>query len=470
MNKNNYTKGYILLGLVALIGLTSCGTAYHYKTPDYNTENLYGEMTTTVDTITIANIPWKAYFTDVNLVTLITEGIENNYDLQIAYTRIQQAEASLSMAKAAYFPDVSLVGQVNHSRNSNGQNGKDVLGYHSTDYSLGISASWELDIWGKLGKQSKAKYAQFLNSYAYKNLIHSSLVANIATSYYSLLALDEKLSITIETVRLLEESVETIEALKIAGLQNGAAVEQSKALLYSTQASIPDLESQIRQMENSICTMIGRKPGAITRSTISDQRYTNQFEYGIPAQMLAKRPDVQQAELSFRSAFELTHAAQASFYPSITLSSGTLGYGTSNTLSNFFKPENIFASIIGGLTQPLFAKKQLTGNLKIAKAQQHEALLTFEQTVLSAGQEVNDILFSFESSMKKNETRKRQIKACHNSVYFTQELLKAGDANYTEVLTAEQNLLSALLNQVNDKLEQLQCSVDLYKALGGGVE
>jgi len=469
MKRNEYTIGYILLGLVALVGLASCGTAYHYKTPDYNTDNLYGEMPS-VDTVTIANISWQEYFTDDYLVALINEGIGNNYDLQIAYTRIQQAEANLGMAKAAYFPDVALVGQVNHSRHSNGQNGKNVLGYHDTDYSLGISASWEMDIWGKLNRQSKAKYAQFLNSYAYKNLIHSSLVSNIATSYYSLLALDEKLAITIETVKLLDESVETIEALKVAGLQNGAAVEQSKALLYSTQASIPDLESQIRQMENSISTMIGRKPGPIARSTIAVQQYSNQFNYGIPAQMLAKRPDVQQAELSFRSAFELTHAAQASFYPSITLSSGTIGYGTANTLSNFFKPENIFASIIGGLTQPLFAKKQLTGNLKIAKAQQHEALLTFEQTVLNAGQEVNDILFSFESSMKKNETRERQIKACHNSVYFTQELLKAGDANYTEVLTAEQNLLSALLNQVNDKLEQLQCSVDLYKALGGGVE
>lgn len=310
----------------------------------------------------------------------------------------------------------------------------------------------------------------FLNSHAYKNLIQSSLVANIATSYYSLLALDEKLSITVETVKLLEENVETMEDLKNAGLQNGAAVEQSKSLLYSTRASIPDLESQIRQMENSICSLLGRKPGSISRASIYDQKYPDQLEYGVPVQMLAKRPDVQQAELSFRSAFELTNAAQASFYPSITLSSGSIGYGTTNTLSNFFKPENIFASIIGGLTQPIFAKKQLTGNLKIAKAQQQEALLTFEQTVLNAGQEVNDILFSFDSSLKKNETREMQIEACRNSVYFTQELLKAGDANYTEVLTAEQNLLSALLTQVDDKLEQLQYSVNLYKALGGGVE
>ncbi len=469
MNRNKYTRGIILLGLIALIGLPSCGVMNKYKTPQPDSKNLYGEMTSS-DTTTIANKPWKEYFTDTYLVTLIDEGIQNNFDLQIAYTRIQQAEASLGMAKAAYFPDVSLVGQVNHSRSSNGQNGKDVLGYHSTDYTLGVSASWELDIWGKLNRQSKAKYAQFLSSYAYKNLIQTSLIANIATSYYSLLALDEKLAITVETIKLLEENVETMEALKKSGLQNGAAVEQSKALLYSTQTSVPDLESQIRELENSICTLLGRKPGTITRSAIHSQQYPLQLEYGVPAQMLAKRPDVQQAELSFRSAFELTNAAQASFYPSITLSSGTIGFGTNNTLSNFFKPENIFASIIGGLTQPIFAKKQLTGNLKIAKAQQQEALLTFEQTVLSAGQEVTDILFSFESSLKKNETREKQIEACQNSVYFTNELLKAGDANYTEVLNAEQNLLSAQLNRVNDKLEQLQYSVNLYKALGGGVE
>lgn len=469
MNKYKQTKGIILLGLTALIGLSSCQVVNQYKTPEIDTENLYREMASS-DTATIANIPWKAYFSDPYLIALIEEGIGNNYNLQIAYTRIQQAEASLGIAKAAYFPDVALVGQVNQSRNSNGARGKDVLGYQSTNYSLGVSASWEVDIWGKLNRQSKAKYAQFLNSHAYKNLIQTSLISNIATSYYSLLALDEKLAITIESIKLMQENVETMEALKNAGLQNGAAVEQSKSLLYSTQASIPDLESQIRQLENSISTMLGRKPGKVTRQSINEQQYPNQLEYGVPVQVLAKRPDVQQAELSFRSAFELTNAAQASFYPSITLSSGSIGYATANTLSNFFKPENIFASIIGGLTQPIFAKRQLTGNLKIAKAQQQEALLTFEQTVLEAGQEVTDIFYTFESSLRKNETRQKQIEASKNSVSFTQELLKAGVANYTEVLNAEQNLLSAQLNQVNDRLEQLQCTVNLYKALGGGTQ
>lgn len=456
-----------IIAFIVLAGFTSCQTMNQYKAPEFDSSELYGEMMS-ADTTTIADIPWQEYFSDPLLVELIEEGLNNNYDLQIAFTHIRQAEASLGMAKAAYFPDIALVGQVNHSRASNGQNGKDVLGYHSTNYTLGVAAGWELDIWGKLNRQSKAKYAQFLNSHAYKNLIQTSLIANIATSYYSLLALDEKLAITKETIVLLEENVETVEALKDAGLLNGAAVEQSKSLLYSTQTSVPDLESQIRQLENSLCTILGRTPGYIERTSIYDQHYPGHLEYGIPIQMLARRPDVQQAELSFRSAFELTNAAQASFYPSITLSSGTIGFGTANTLSNFFKPENLVANLVGGLTQPLFAKKQLKGNLEIARAQQEEASLTFRKTVLSAGQEVTDILLSFNSSLKKNSTRQMQVEACKNSVYFTQELLKAGDANYTEVLNAEQNLLSALLNQVNDKLEQLNCSVNLYRALGGG--
>lgn len=459
---------YILLGFIILAGFSSCQVTNRYKTPEIDTAELYGEITSN-DSTTIASIPWRQYFSDPILIDLIEEGLTNNFDLQIAFSRIKQAEASLGMAKAAYFPSLALVGQAEHARFSNGAKGKDVLGYHNESYTLGISASWELDVWGKLNRQSRAQYARFLNSHAYKNLIQTSLIANIATSYYSLIALDEQLNITRKTIGLLEENLQTMEAMKEAGLLNGASVEQSKSLLYSTQASIPDLESAIKQLENSICTMLGRKQSEVKRNTIYTQQYPEVMAYGVPAQMLAQRPDVQQAELSFRYAFEMTNAAQASFYPSITLTSGTIGY-SNNSFSHFFKPENIIASLVGGLTQPLFAKKQLTGNLKIAKAQQEEALLTFEKTVLSAGQEVADILFSFESSLKKNQTREKQIEACHKSVYFTQELLKAGDANYTEVLNAEQNLLSASLSQVNDKLEQLQCTVNLYKALGGGIE
>ena len=467
MNKNNI-KRTILLGCIASIGLSSCQLTNKYKAPEVDSQDIYGQKYNSTDTTTVANLSWREYFQDPNLQNLIEEGIANNFDLQIAYTRIKQAEANLSMARAAYFPSVALVGNVNQTRSSNGTRGRNSLGYHTEQYQLGVSASWELDVWGKMNRQSRSTYAQFLSSQAYKELIQTSLVANIATSYFSLLALDEQLKITEETVVLLYKSAETIQALKEAGLQNGAAVEQSKALLYATQVSIPSLKIQIQQTENSLSLLLGRTPGSIERSDLAIQSLPNTLNYGVPAQMLALRPDVRQAELSFRSAFELTQAAQASFYPTISLTTGMIGYAGTNTLAQFFKPENLFASIIGGLTQPLFAKKQLIGQLKIAKAQQEEALLTFEQTVLSAGSEVSEVLYTYETSRTKNGTRDLQIKSLGTAVYYTQELLKSGLANYTEVLTAEQNLLSAQLSQVSDKLEQLQAVVNLYKALGGG--
>jgi outer membrane protein TolC len=283
------------------------------------------------------------------------------------------------------------------------------------------------------------------------------------------MALDEQLRITRETVRLLEESSATMQSLMDAGLLNGAGVEQSKALLYNTQISVPGLESRIRQLENALSLMVARKPGPIDRQNIRIQNLPEQLKYGVPAQLLSHRPDVKQAELNFRAAFEMKNVAQAAFYPSVTLNSGSMVAFGATTLTNFFRPENILANLIGGVTQPLFAGKQLRGQLKVAKAQQEEALLNFEKAILVAGQEVSDILYAFESSNRKNELRTQQIKSLATAVYFTQELLKAGEANYTEVLTAEQNLLQAQLAQVSDKLEQIQAVVNLYRALGGGI-
>lgn len=214
---------------------------------------------------------------------------------------------------------------------------------------------------------------------------------------------------------------------------------------------------------------MGQESERIARTSINIKQLPIILSIGLPSQLLAKRPDVQQAELNFRMAFELKNVAQASLYPSLTSSPGTIGYA-GNTLSNFFKPENIFANFIGGITQPLFARKQLTGNLKIAKAEQEITLLTFQQTVLTAGKEVSGIIYSFKNSESKNSTRTKQIESLSTAVYFTQELLITGDANYTEVINAEQSLLNAQLGRVSDKLEQLQLSVFLYRALGEGVE
>jgi outer membrane protein TolC len=223
-------------------------------------------------------------------------------------------------------------------------------------------------------------------------------------------------------------------------------------------------------MENSLSLLLGRKAGRIERSSFAQQEAPAELMAGVPAQLLANRPDVKSAELNFRQAFELVNVAQANFYPSITLNSGSfIGYASS-TLSGFFKPANLAASIIGGLAQPLFAKRQLVTNLEVAKGNQKIALLNFEKTVITAGNEVSDIMFTYNSSMKKNKSRNLQIEALQQSVEYTQLLLTAGEANYLEVITAQANLLTAQLGQVRDKLQQLQASVNLYKALGGGVE
>lgn len=469
MTKKKIISTLSVLAIVVVLTLPSCKISKEYVAPEANTTELYRNSAGN-DTSTVAEIPWKVYFADTLLQALITEGLNENTNMQVAALRIQQAEAGFKTAKATLYPTLSATAQINHTQISSGKYGTHVLGY-SADHlnSLGFAASWEVDLWGKLNSEKRAKYAGLLNSYEYSNLIQTSLVASIAKAYYNLMALDEQLRITRETEGLLKVSSETMMALKDAGMVNGAAVEQSKALLYSSQLVIPVLERQIYETENAICILLNRKSGTVERDSISKQVVPSELKYGVPAQMVANRPDVRQAELTFRSAFELTNAAQASMYPSLTISSASLGYA-SGGITEFFKPANIAANIVGGLSQPLFFKRQLKSNLEIAKAQQAEALLNFQNAVLLAGQEVSNILNGFSLSMSKNELRDLQIDANMKAVDFTQQLLLAGEANYTEVLSAERNLLTAQLSRVEDKLEQLNYSVSLYKALGGGIK
>lgn len=472
MNKSQYERKRWQVLLIALVAtsLTSCQSYKNlHETPQLDTRGMIrdgGEDQG--DTTTIADIPWQEYFEDTRLQALISKGIENNFDLRIALSRIKQAEADLVMAKGALAPGLSAGAGIDHTRTSSGDNGeKDILGYTTNQNSLGFSASWEIDLWGKLNSQSKASYANLLNSYQYRKLVQTELVAGIANIYYNLLVLDKQLQITKETAILLQENAETMLALQKAGQQNAAAVEQSNALLYSTQLSIPGIEIQIREQENALCVLLGRNPGPIERTSIDDQSVPSGFDHGVPVRQLSGRPDVKQAELDVLAAYATTDAARAAFYPSLTISSSSIGWA-SGYFSDFFKPENIAASLVAGLTQPIFNKKEIKGNLQIARAQQEKALLTFQYTLLSAGQEVSDILYGYHASLSKNDYRVKQIASLKNAVDYTRDLLIAGEANYTEVLSAQQDLLSAQLNQVDDKLEQLTYSVNLYKALGGG--
>jgi len=211
---------------------------------------------------------------------------------------------------------------------------------------------------------------------------------------------------------------------------------------------------------------LGRAPGAINRTTLDEQQLITTLQAGIPTQLLSNRPDVQEAELAFRAAFENTNLARTYFYPSITITgSGGL---SSLALENLFN-ESVFYSLVGGLTQPIFNKGQNTARLRTAQAQQQQALYYFQQTLLNAGEEVSNSLFSYETALAKQAARKNQIAALEKSVEFTRELLKYSSAtNYTDVLTSEQSLLSAQLSSINDRLQELQAIVNVYRAVGGG--
>jgi NodT family efflux transporter outer membrane factor (OMF) lipoprotein len=461
--------GMLLIGTTLAASVSSCQVMNRYRAPEMDTTGLYREDAGGNDTTTVATVPWTSYFTDTGLRALIEEGLRENFDLQTATLRIHEAEADLQVARAAYFPTVGLTGQATHARTSVKDGKTRALGYGADRFSLGVAVQWEADVWGKLNRQARARYAQFLHSREYRRLIQTSLVANIATSYYTLLALDEQLRISHETIGLLEESAASMQAMMDAGMLNAAAVEQSRALLLSTQVSVLSLEVSIRKLENALSVMLGRKPGAIERPSSADwMSPPTPLPHGVPAQMLALRPDVRAAELQFRAAFELRNAAQAAFYPAITIGSGTrIGYDAA-TLANFFNPENLLANLVVGLTQPLFDGKRLRAQLTVARAQEEAALVNFRQTALTAAREVSDVLFVYEKALEKKEYRTAQAESMRKAAYYTQELLRAGEATYIEVLTAQQNYLSVRLAAVGDDLEKAQAVIDLYRALGGG--
>jgi len=297
-------------------------------------------------------------------------------------------------------------------------------------------------------------------------VIQTQLIADIANGYYNLLALDQELAITKQTLEIRIKDVETVKVLKEGAVVNGAAVVQSEANRYAAQVTIPDLNQSIREQENALSILLARTPGTVKRGMLNEQKPAANMQIGVPSQLLQNRPDVQQAEFAFRAAFENTNLARTYFYPQLTIT----GQGglSSLQLKDFFD-NSIFYNFIGGLTQPIFNKGQNKARLRTAQAQQAEAYFAFQKSLLDAGQEVTNSLYAYQNAVEKQSSRAQQIQALEKSVDYTKELLRYSSAtNYTDVLTSEQGLLAAQLSGVNDRLQELQAIVNLYRALGGG--
>lgn len=437
--------------LVIALGISSCRVTKTYQGTPEPPQELYRDIQL-IDSNSIASLPWNEIFTDARLQRLIQTGIENNHDLLAAYARVQAAQAFYSQSQAALFPSLNVLGGVEHST--------------STQYQLGLSSAWEIDIWGKLNSTRKAELANLLQSEAAAKAVQTALVSTIASYYYQLLALDKQLQITELTIENWKATVNTMEALKVAGRVTEAAVVQSEAQQYAAEVTIPDLKQSIKEFENALSVLIGAAPAPIDRSSLDNQQITKELKTGVPAQLLSNRPDVQQAEWKLRQTFELTNVARAYFYPSITIDGSAGQY--SSTLGDLLDPSATLARIGANLLQPIFNKRANKTRLEVAKAQQQEALYDFQYTVLNAGREVSNAMSLYHTTQAKAIVRRKQIDALEKSVDYSQELLENGFANYTEVITARQSLLQAELARVNNSLQQLNSIVDLYRSLGGG--
>lgn len=446
---------FILLWAVCL--MTGCSIYKPYSRPEVQTEGLYRDLEETRDTASIATLGWRNLFSDKNLQALIEKGLERNTNLRVAHIRVKAAEAVLMNARLSYLPSVVLT----PDGSINGTEGAKAI----KTYNLAASASWEIDLFGKVTNAKREALAALEGSRAYRQAVETQLIATIANSYYMLLMLDRQLIISEQTLITWKETEHSIEALKRAGKSNDAAVLQAKANRLALEASVVSIRKSIRETENVLSALLADTSHDIMRGALQKQQFPDTLSAGLPIQLLANRPDVRQAEWNLAQAYYATNAARSAFYPSLTLS-GSTGW-TNNVGGVVVNPGSWLFSAVGSLMQPLFNKGTNIANLRQAKARQEEALLLFQQSLLDAGKEVNNALTRWQSARIRIDYVNQQIMTLQEAVRKTELLMQHTSTNYLEVLTARQRLLEAELTQAQDKFEEIQGVIDLYHAVGG---
>ena len=445
----------LIISLAAILALSSCGIYSKYKPVTEIPDGLYGHGGTDTPGLTSAdpeiqrsdtaanfgNLSWREVFTDPYLRVLIDSALVRNTDLRTAHLRVKEAEATLLSARLSYLPAFSLSPQGTASSFDGGK--------ATQTYSLPVSASWEIDIFGRLTNAKRRAQAVVAQSRDYEQAVQTQLIAAVANNYFTLLMLDAQIEISTATEAAWKESVATTRAMKAAGMVTEAALSQTEATYYNICTTLLDLQEQLNQAENALSLLLADVPHRIPRGRLADQQLPENLSVGVPLQILSNRPDVRSAEQSLAQAFYTTNAARSAFYPSITLS-GSAGW-TNSAGAMIVNPGKFLATAVASLTQPLFNRGANIAQLRIAKAQQEEARLSFEQTLLNAGSEVNNALVQYQTARDKSAYFNRQVASLENAARSTQLLMKHGNTTYLEVLTAQQTLLNAQLSQVANR-------------------
>lgn len=466
-----------LFSIAGLTGCSSLNTAL--SIPEKTLPDTFTQTVDKNEGITVASVNWREYFTDNNLQNLLDEAVKNNPDLQMALQRIEISRSSVKLANGALLPQVSL--NVGGSVRRFGLYTMDGAGNSTTqitpgqtiptnlpDMYLGMQSSWEIDIWEKLRHQRESAISTYLASVEGTNFVISTLVADVASYYTELLALDNELALVQQTITKQQEALEVIQLQKEVGRANELAVQQFHAELLNTKILEKNIQQQVIEVENKINFLLGSYPKPIKRNKdVFAHELPVQIASGFPSQLLANRPDIREAEFKIEaSKFDL-QAAKAAFYPNFNITA-SLGFQAFNPEFLFSSPASIAYSVFGTLVAPIINMNALKAQFNTAQANQLTAMYHYQKTVLNAYVEVANQLVAIQNLQEINLLKTQQNALLKKSVGTSGELYRTARATYLEVLLAQQNALKSNIELISVIKQQRLSAINIYKALGGG--
>jgi multidrug efflux system outer membrane protein len=461
-------KKTAFLGIVAVLALEAgCMMGPKYKRPTVDVPREYRapEPQQAAQASSLGNEQWWQVYQDPVLTQLIRTAIAQNYEARIAAARVLEAQAQVGITRANQFPSANVGADVFSQQNA--KLSKLFPAYQVNGGDLNLSVIWNLDFWGKYRRQTEAARAQLLATEWGQRAVISSLVANLATAYFQLRALDSELEISKRTLASRQESLKLTQFLESHGSNSGLDVSQAEQLVYTASETIPDLERQIQQQENVLSILLGENPQSIPRGrALTEQPVPQNVPAGLPSELLERRPDVRQAEEIMVAANAQIGVAKAAFFPNLSLTG--LGGLESNVLHQFITApaETWYAAF--NVSQPVFQGGALRSGLRLARANWQETVLSYEQTVQNALEQVSNSLIASQKDRESREQQALLTDAAQRTDHLSEVLYTNGGASYLQVLTSEANHFSAELNLVQAQLNERLALVQLYQALGGG--
>lgn len=466
--------GFLLLALI----FHACAPPLSKKTADSSTPESFQD--TTSDTVTIAMVNWKDYFNDTCLIALIDSAIMNNQEMNIALQEINIAKFEVGAKKGEYLPTVNLyvgagaekVGRYT-SQGANDANTDIAPGKETPealgDFQVSLGFTWEIDIWKKLRNAKKSAVLRYLSTIEGRNFMLTNLIAEIASSYYELMALDNQMEIVKQNLELQKNALEVVQIQKDAAKVTQLAVTKFKAEVYKNRSLLFDLKQKIVRTENKINYLVGRFPDKINRQSQNFNELVPDtlVQTGIPSQMLENRPDIRQRELELAAAKLDIKVAKAEFYPSFRISAD-IGYQAFNIKYFLKTPESLLFNFIGDLVAPLINRKAIKAQYYSANARQIQAVYEYEKTILNAYTEVATQLSKIQNLNESYNLKRKQVEALDESIGLAQKLFRSARADYMEVLLTQRDAMESKIEMIETKKEQMLATVSVYQALGGG--